>query len=331
MENENGKNSYGNPYAENNVFAGITDVGQAEDLLNRYQRDTPNDFDGTEKMLNDLLAALLVPDVQLTGSADNFHNFAVSISKISSDNRDALAIVCEGLKIHPTNTDLLADAIRYGYNCGEKEKCAYWFKTLQNIDKSKWTWRAFSFSIDYLLGEYTSSESGVTQEYILQLAKCYQEYKPDEEDAWVSEYEIYENSNMHQKGIAVLEQALEMFRTCPKCWLRYADIMMDYGEYEKAEPIIKKLRKYPKSGESINISYLFSLDGQCKMGKLMDMEGYEDGQIDKYEVLKIYKTFQLALSSPGLRDSTKQQINEYITRLEMETEVQYPPDWEKWE
>lgn len=328
MENDKVNSMY-SAADRRNAFIGITDIGQAEDLLNRFQRNNPNDLSGAEQMLDDLLEALRTSDAQLTGSPDSFHNFSVSISKISNDNRDALEIVQDGLKLHPMNTNLLADAIKYGCNCGERDVCASCYQTLQSIDKSRWTWRSFSFSIDYLLDSYSSGGSEVFQDEILELAKSYQRYLPDEEDAWVSEHEVYERFNMHDKGLNTLEDAIKRFRFCPKCWLRYADIMMDNGDYDAAKPVIKNLRKHPKSSDFINISYLFFLDGQCKMAKLMEAENYEDGEIEPAAVLKIYKAFQLSLSSPGLRDATRKQIDEYITRLEKETAVYYPKDWEQ--
>ena len=328
MENEKVNPTY-SATVRRNAFIGITDIGQAEDLLNRFQRDNPNDLIGAEQMLDDLLEALRASDMQLTGSPDSFHNFSVSIAKISSDNRDALEIIQNGLKLHPMNTNLLADAIKYGYNCGERDICTNCYQSLQSIDKSRWTWRSFSFAIDYLLDSYSSGEAEVFQDEILALAKSYQKYLPDEEDAWVSEYEIYEHFNMHDKGLNVLESAIKKFRFCPKCWLRYADIMMDDGNYDAAEPIIRNLRKHPKSVDFINISYLFFLDGQCKMAKLMEVENYEDGEIEPAKVLKIYKAFQLSLTSPGLRDATRKQIDEYIARIEKETAIYYPKDWDR--
>lgn len=311
---------------ERGGFDGLKDVGQAENLLSRYQRDY-SDHEGAETMLNDMLDALLAPGVQLTGSADEFHNFSVSISKLSGDNRDALAIVEAGLELHADNTDLLADAILYGRNCGERGKCATWYQKLLGIEKSAWTWRAFSFAIDYLIEEYASKKVDV--EEILELAKEYQRQKPDEEDAWLSEYEAYEKTNSREKGLAVLLAADQRFSFCPKCWLRYADIMMEKGNYVEAEAFIKKLRLNPKSGESVNISYVFFLDGLNKMTRMMASEAYEDGEYDKKEIMKIYKTFRLALCSPELRDNIKQQIDGHISRLEAETEILYPEYWER--
>lgn len=305
-----------------NVFLGLHDVGQAEDILNRYRRENPDDINAIEKMLNDLLDALLSCQDPLTGGADDFHNFTVSISKISGDNRSALQIAEQGLKLHSDNTDLLADAILYGRNCGERDDCATWYKKLLTIDQSAWTWRAFSFSIDYLLDEYASKKT--TSDEIQKLVSAYQKYKPDEEDAWLSEYDFYNSTNNRSKGLEALNTADAKFRFCPKCWLRLADIKMDDGLYDEAEPFIKKLKRNPKSGESVNMSYVFLLDGLCRMTKLMNTDEYEDGEYDEKEIYRVYKSFNISTSMPGYRDNIRQQIVEQIDRLERETGVDYP-------
>ncbi len=193
----------------------------------------------TLEMLSDLLDALLASNAELCGGADDFHNLAVTISKIANDNKNAYAIIKEGLKIHEVDTDLLADALLYGYNAGAKEECEHWYCVLVSVDKSRWTWRAFSFTISYLLNLYASEEkSGFAISDILNLAAEYQRYRPDEEDAWISLYRVYNETNQQQKGIEVLEEAIKRFCFCPKCWLRYADTMVDYGDYEKAAPVI---------------------------------------------------------------------------------------------
>ena len=308
-----------------NAFWGLHDVGQAEDILNRFRRENAGDIDAIEKLLNDLLDALLSSQEPLTGGTDDFHNFTVSISKISGDNRAALQIAEAGLKLHDDNTDLLADAILYGRNCGEREDCAIWYRKLLGIDKSAWSWRAFSFSIDYLLDEYASKRA--TTEEILGLVNDYQDYKPDEEDAWLSEYDFYNSTNNRAKGMEALEDADERFRFCPKCWLRLADIKMDDGLYDEAEPFIKKLKRNPKSGESVNMSYVFLLDGLCRMTKMMNTDEYEDGEYDEKEIYRVYKSFNISTSMPGYRDNIRQQIVEQIDRLERETEVEYPYSW----
>lgn len=309
-----------------NQFNGITDVGQADDLLSQFMRDYPAETSGAADMLADILEALRNNEEEnLTGTATDFHNFSVRITKITNNNRDAFYIVKEGLKIHEANTDLLADALRYGSNCGEKEECNKYYEQLMALDRTHWTWRGFSFLIDYMLEKYASGEGeNIAIEDILKICEDYKKIKPDEEDAWLSEQEIYETINQPEQGIKVLKEAIEKFEFCPKCWLRYADIMMDKGKYEEAEPIIRKLKSYPKSGEDVNIGYMYYLDGICQMTKFKHTEEYENGEIDETEVRKIYRSFRLALASSDIAENTKNKITEYIKLFAMETDVEYP-------
>lgn len=307
-----------------NPFWGIIDVGQAEHVFNQFRTNNPNNTDAQLTVLSDLLDALFGAEELLIGDADDFHNFAVAVSTVANDNKNAYAIVREGLKIHTLNADLLADALMYGANTGEKSECDIWYKKLLEVDKSCWTWRAFSFTITYLLDMYSSSENSVaTIDDILELTRKYQEYLPDREDAWISLHRVYERTNQQAKGVRVLEEAIEKFQFCPKCWLRYADIMIDKGLYEKAEPIIKKMLRSPNATEHINTSYMYFLDGQCKYAKLMSTEGYDSGEVDERAVRMIYRAFTLARRSQGLRENTNQRIEEYIDRIAIETGIEY--------
>lgn len=309
---------------ENNPFIGITDVGQAEHILNKFRMENPNEQDALLKMLSDLLDALLASGAELCGEADDFHNFAVTISKVTNDNKNAYAIIREGLKIHNIHTDLLADALLYGYNAGAKEECRQWYDVLLTVDKSRWTWRAFSFTITYLLNLYASAENNICSiDEILNLAMQYQQYRPDTEDAWISLYRIYDAINQRKNGIAVLEDAINQFRFCPKSWLRYADAMIDYGEYEKATPVIQKMLRNPNTSEYINASYMYFMDGQCKMAELMAQEDYSSGNIDANAVESVYRSFRLARKAKGLRESTNQRIEEYVDRLVIDTGIEF--------
>ena len=303
-----------------NAFSGLKDVGQAERIYNRFARENNNDDRMIEDIVLDLLRALRESDT-IYGDDDDFHNFAGTCSNTLDDNRAAYDIVYEGLKLYPTNTDLLADAIKYGYSCGEKDKCKLYYETLVTIDKAKWTWRAFSFAIDYLLDEWSSKDSEYSVEDMLSLAEEYKQTLPDEED------EVYDGTNQKEKGISILEEAISKFTFCPRCWLRYADLMIDRGEYAKAEPVIKKMLMFPKSKDKINPSYMFYLDAQCKLYTWRSSEAYENGEINKAQIMCIYRAFRKALSASGLRASTKRQIEDNIVEIENETDIEFPEDW----
>lgn len=317
---------------QDNFFSGLTDVGKAMSVLNQFMRDNSSESQATEDLIDDLLKALFEDEQQLFGDADDFHNFAVTVAKIKNDNEVATRIIKKGLDVHETNTDLLADVIKYGYNCGEKELCFQSYLKLQSIPKERWTWRAFMFTIEYLMDIVDEKSAvldseNISKEGILAIAKEYQKMLPSDEGAWLSECRIYERFNQKKEGMDVLKAAIDKFDFCPKCWMHYADIMLEEGNYEEAEKILKKMRRNPKTVEDVNTSYMYFLDGQCKMKKLVDSDDYDDGIIDEKEVMRVYRTFRLSLNSEGARVGIRTQIYEYIKRLELETDVKYPEEW----
>lgn len=309
----------------------ISSVGKAEELIAIVLNDqTISEREKTDYLYSVLEGLLSEENVKkINGTVDNFHNLGVSIVKITNDYESALEVIQYGLKIHKTGTDLLADAIRYGYNCGKYDECDEWYHTLVRIPKQLWTWRAFSFSIDYLLDTLSSREDCVEENInskvkeIIDLVKEYQLYFPDEEDGRVSEYEIYRVTNQKEKGVEILKEAIKDLKFCPKCWLRYADIMVERGDYEAAGPIIKKMRRTPESAISINFSYVYYLDGVCEMTRLFENDIYPEE-----EVRKVYKTFHNALRNSSLSSNTVAKIRERIQMLEMESEIEYPFDYD---
>ncbi|MBR3817142.1 MAG: hypothetical protein IKJ27_10520 [Clostridia bacterium] len=287
------------------------------------------DSDGkeaAEEVLDKIMKSLSEENKLIEGLADDFHNFSVSILRQYNNYRTALQIVELGLKNYEENTDLLADAIRYGSCCGKTNKCKEWLSVLLKIDRTKWTWRAFSFSIEFLLSQYLSY-SGKDIESIIALTKEYQTYFPNDEDGWRREQEIYSKTNHYQKSILVLEEAINRFKFCPRCWLRYADLMMDEGEYEKAAPIIEKLRRNPLSMDSVNISYVYYLDGLCKMTKLKHSIDYTNNIFNEEAILEIYRLFYNSISHSDIKSSIKVKIKDQVKSLEIETNIYCPYDF----
>ena len=77
----------------------------------------------------------------------------------------ACAIVKRGLEEAEADVDLLSDFIKYGILCGRQEECDRYFRELKdNISMEEWNWRAFSFSIDYLLDKLDHTRNRITRE-----------------------------------------------------------------------------------------------------------------------------------------------------------------------
>ena len=304
----------------------IKSVRKAEEIMGIAMNDPNLTDEEINSQLYDIIDSLLSDDAKsINGSADDFHNFSVTIIRVSSDYETAMEIIQAGLRIHFTNTDLLADAIRYGYNCGMYEDCKKCYQKLQQIPRKLWTWRAFSFSIDYLLdnlGTITDlSEKGVESriEGILALSKEYQDYFPDNEDSIYSEFEIYRTTNQMDKGLEILKAANEKSKPCPKCWFRYADMLVERNKIAEAGLLIKKLKGMAFEDIPVDFSYVSYLDGVCKMSDLFAADEYTED-----EVKKIYTLFRKALKYSSINQNIKRKISQQIERLEIESDIECP-------
>ena len=313
----------------------IRSMGTAETLISNIEsRDnlSPSEKNNKAYDIVDAVFEAINKKETLSGSGDDFHNFAVTLIRLSEDYETALEIIDLGLALHPSNTDLLSDAIKYGINCGKKETCEKRISELIRLPKALWTWRAYSFYIDYImadLGNIKDASDNEIQRRIddaIALSKDYQKYYPQLEDSWYSEYEIYRIVNDRTKAMellkAIVEHKIESAPLlCPKSWLRYADINIEIGNSEEAKKYITKLRQTPESIDSVNYSYVCYLDGLCQMKELMLNDNYPEDLVKK-----AYKSFRLALTHKSLYSNLKIKIYDKIQLLEEMSEIKYP--WE---
>lgn len=302
-------------------------VGQIETIISQYFRRTHDDVYSLDETNNYRKAAYEIVEEMLsdgenktvTGDADDFHNLAVTFSK-EEDYETALEIVKLGLRIHKANTDLLADAIKYGCVCGSYDECDNWCSSLNKITKRKWTWRAYSFLIDYFIdkldrmNEISDEQFENDKTKILELVKEYQDKFYDIEDSWYSEFEVHWKLNERKKARDVLEELSQKKMSCPKIWLRYADILMDDGNLDQAEILLKRLKK-----EDYDSSYAYYLDGRCRLGKFL-RDGFASTSVNEEEIHETYRIFALAWrlnTNPSIKD----RIRSSVRRLYFESEI----------
>ena len=278
-----------------------------------------------ERQFYDVIDALLPSDQSAspTGTADAFHNLTVFAIKIANDYLTALEIAMAGLKLHGRNTDLLADAIRYGSNCGQTESCEQCAAQLMIIDKKEWTWRAFSFLIDYWAAtKHPESE-------ILSLIEEYQMAYPGREDSWFCEYEYYKDDNSKMPlALAALDETEKQVTVCPKAWLQRADRLADDGKYKEAFKYTSKICSHPQSSESVNMGYVYFLRGICQLSVVMndsdDDDMFAEHEYKENEVNAVYDSFRLALTQSDLRDNIRKQIVEKLETIRELTGFEFP-------
>ncbi len=302
----------------------IKSVGQAEKIISTILLE--QNSSNSVKNVYEIIDNLLEDSNKIYGEVDDFHNLSVSIANLNDDYETAFEIIQRGLSIHPTNTDLIADIIRYGYNCGKYQDCAIWFENLNRITKRKWTWRAYSFTIDYLTNildqflEITDAEYESRFNQILDFVEQYKNAFPDKEDSYYSEFEVYWNTNNREKAVSVLKEKSNDEQYCPKIWLRYADILIDRGQLTEAENLVTKLIEDTQLSENGNSSYIYYLDGKCKVSKLLKSKDYIYD-----DVQKAYKSFSIALQS-NPHANLQLKIKKSVHRLQIESEIEsnYP-------
>ena len=305
---------------ENTKFA-LNNISKAYALFEQAVHDKENNPYAPEDMINKVMPALLDAPRPLAGDADDFHNFSVAVLKEFDDYRVALDIVEMGLEVYPKNADLLGDAIKYAVSCGQKNKSHKHYDELMWIDMSVWTWRSFSFSIDYLLNCHLTGNKKAIDEAISLVAE-YKKYYPLREDPWKCEEDIYTKTNQIERSIQVLRNAISTLVLCPKCWLRYADLMMDQGNYTEAAIYLKKLATNPISAESVNMAYVFYLDGLCRMTLWQQTDEYQEEEFDEKTVLSIYRRFRKALNHSDCRKNLSEKIINLARSIYQETQIQ---------
>lgn len=266
---------------------------------------------------------------EFIGTSMDFHNVGVECAR-----RNAEDLACDylerGLNKYPTSVDLLADYIKYGMVCDRLDRCKEYYNVLAEIPKNNWNWRAFRFSIDYLMTELDRANRGnEIKQAALTLSGEFRQYLPHDENGYLAQAEIHKKFNERELEIAILEEAISKIAKAPKSLLRLADIYYSDGRLEEALNLLQRCEKdslEPQMG--VNQGYLYYLDGLCKSNILMtelDREDQVDREKIRNKVVKIYDNMKIARKI--LKDEHNGLIDEWkfiITLLEIKTKIEYP-------
>lgn len=253
----------------------VLSIGHAHDLVQSAKAQS--DF-GLVKQIGQTI----LDQDEIIGDANDYHNLSVEFSR-SDDYATAFQIVEKGLKQFPYNIDLLADAIYYGSNAKQYEKCESYVEKLKSTPFARWNWRAFTFLVDYYLNkadwtEDTTQLFGFTDK-ALDVAYAHQEILPNEEKGYLSEFKIrvlreryyraekkLEEAETESKlSEDVLKRAIESNEILAvQCCLRYADFLFEKQRYSEVISVCDQALQYGESQSSARLSYLLYLSGQSK-------------------------------------------------------------------
>lgn len=277
-------------------------------------------------------------DPSVIGDANDYHNYSVVMSR-EDDYLAAYEIVARGLKQFPYNTDLLADAIYYGSNCQKYSECEEHVNVLLSRPYSSWTWRAFSFLIDYFKNRWDwvtdvkSVEDGL--EIALEVAKSYQKYLPSEERSYVAEYEVHQslakiaidNDDIdgavrhREDALALLENTINNGEySAVQCAMRYADALFEQRKYEKVIEICKKALEFGEETASAKLGHFMYLSAQSNEILLYQNNSWRD----ESKVNEVYSEYIAALADTN--ESYERNIQTRVKILAARSGVKAPEE-----
>lgn len=291
-------------------------IGEAGRMVKEYLSEE------NDEALYDLMQKILSQE-KVVGSVDDFHNLSIDFSR-RDDYETACNILDKGLEQFPNAVDLLADYLQNGLNCSKAKLCEKYFERLMKIPMMRWTWRGFSFSIDYMknLADNIEPEKALIdwKNKMLYLADDYYRYFSYSEDPFLVKADIYRYFNDKEEEIKILKEALQKIKSCPRCSLRLADMFFERGEYKEALKYIEKCKyEAVQTQEKINQGYLYYLSGLCKAAGVHQSLSYNDVELIK----DIYTDFDIAEKLKMSFASYKKVMERQIYILESKSHIAF--------
>ena len=256
-------------------------------------------------------------DIEIEGTADEIHNFSTELARAGYYGR-ACFVLEQGIAQYKLNTDLLADFLAYGIRCGQIEKCELFYEQLDKISDRRKTWRAFRFAIDYLIYKIGETDDDNVISELKKTALClverFKRTLPEEELAYLCEYDIYEATFDKETGLVKLEEFLNddnrTAKVAPKCHLKYIDKMLEKGEYEKITLYANDgAAEAAQEQESVDTGYFFYALALAKDAIWLKSEQKKDS-VEKDEATSILRCYQTAY------DTLDKDKDEYFKVIE---------------
>jgi len=245
------------------------------------------------------------PRIVINGDSSDFHNLCVELAR--QDYYDKSCMVIEsGLHYYPRSVNLLADYIAYGLQCGKYSKCERYYKILQAIPIADWTWRAFDFSIDYLLDRSEKTILSTSdKKKIESLINSFKKQYPNDERAFLQEAMYNQYQNNEEQEIAALEYAAKNIHLSPKCSLKLAQIYLSKGNYSASNEILDECKiQYMHPDFVNNIGEIYAQSVMCEMAIFyIELNELSDDDREK-KAMKIYSDF-MACNKTDIRGTKR--------------------------
>ena len=177
-----------------------------------------------------------IKENNLLGDVDDFFNLGSILAK-NNYTKEAVGICKLGLTYYQNNIDIMSSLTLYSAEIGDFEGAELYSKRLNDVDRSKWNWRAYTFYIDYL-NQLEATED--RKLFVLQCVADYKKYLPNEEKAYMAEFETYEKYGLHNEAIEALEYANANLKVTPQCSMTLAKLYLYSGNYNECIKVASK-------------------------------------------------------------------------------------------
>ena len=252
------RNKSDNTNTENKLT--LLSISDAEQLMLEWEKSLSSD-----KSLPERIVRAVDTSATIFGTSEEYHNLASEFARHDL-YKNARIIAVAGAEKFKNDVDLLADIIRFGSKSDGLEESKNAYERLKEIDKSRWSWRAFTFSIDYLK-DLIAIGDGDDEYYYNEAMTLAEEYKKqlNDERAWVAVAELHNMFGFTDKAISELKNGVEKVVVSPQCCLRLSDLLLKQGDYRG---VIKYsaigARATAQEQPSSSVGYLFYLSALAK-------------------------------------------------------------------
>lgn len=268
-------------------------------------------FDNNAQIMKAIFSRINGEDIP--GDYDDYHNICVCFARIG-DYSSACSILEKGVEVFPKNVDLLADYLEYGTKCGKQENCEKYLSLLLKIPYRLWTSRGFRFCINYLSNSFFCDDDNdeKRKQQAQDLCNEFQRYYPEEEDAYLTEYDMNCALGNREEAYKLLAKRVDEHTVMPRCCLKYCDLLLERGNYEDViKYSAQGIMGDAQSQSGIRVGYLFYITGLAR-----DAIIWRDNLFKNQEkVEEMYSDFQISEMLLG------EQTSSYNKQIQIRTTI----------
>lgn len=254
------------------------------------EEDNSSYENSTRKKLYDMAEFFLDESMCYEGSKESFHNLAVDFAGQDMFS-EACNILERGLSLLPAAVDLLADYLLYGSRIPARRiKCKYYYEKLKAITKKRWNWRAYSFSIRYLLNEQnyvaTADEDEQVKNEVISIGKEYvrkfggKNLNPEYIDRAYSDLaDIYSSYGAYSKAFDTLKECVDKYNKTPIASFYLAEKEFDSGNYIDASGYLSDCISHMEIRSPVNKGYVFLLRAYSDVSILLSNDADSESSL----------------------------------------------------